>query len=156
MKLHLVRHGNAEKESRSGHDFDRSLSKKGVNQTLNLGLYLNPKIDDCEVWCSGAVRTRETLKSISKACPLHQPRYLRDLYLCSKQALLHHIWKREYNKDLLIVGHNFGVSDLLSYFVSDIIELRTAEYYCIDFGDLTSTEIFQGTGVITDQYYPQV
>ena len=50
MKLHLVRHGNAEDTSKNGQDFDRSLSKKGINQTLNLGVYLNPKIDGCEVW----------------------------------------------------------------------------------------------------------
>ncbi|MDG1147222.1 MAG: phosphoglycerate mutase family protein [Crocinitomicaceae bacterium] len=156
MKLHLIRHGNAENESQSGHDFDRSLSTKGVNQTLNLGIYLNLKINDCEVWCSGAVRTRETLKSISKSYSNLQPIYFRDLYLCSKQDLLHHIWKRQSNEDLLIVGHNFGISDLLSYFVDDLIEMETADYYCIDFGGLTSEETFQGTGVITDQYHPQV
>lgn len=156
MKIHLVRHGKAERESKSGHDFDRSLNKKGIAQTLNLGVYLKSNIDTVELWCSDSVRTRETLESISKACVFSQPKYLIDIYLCSKQDLLHHIWKRKSNDDLLIIGHNFGISDLLSYFVDDSIEMSTSEYYCIDFGDLVSSETSKSTGVIVDQYRPQV
>jgi phosphohistidine phosphatase SixA len=130
------------------------LSKKGITQTLNLGVYLKSKIDTVEIWCSDAIRTRETLDSISKACAYSQPKYLIDIYLCTKNDLLHHIWKRKSNDDLLIIGHNFGISDLLSYFVNYSIEMSTSEYYCIDFGFLASSEISKSTGIIVDQYHP--
>jgi len=156
MKLHLVRHGDAEITSKSGKDFDRLLSERGLKQTQGLGLYLKNKITNSEFWCSDAARTRETLASIANTCPIHRPMYLKSLYLCSKQDLLHHIWKRESSKDLLIVGHNFGISDLLSYFVDDSIEMQTAEYYCIDFKELASNETFQGTGIIADHFHLQV
>lgn len=156
MKLHLVRHGKAERESKSGHDFDRSLNTKGIAQTTALGTYLASKIGELEVWCSDAARTRETFESISKSCNLQPPKYFVDLYLCSKLDLLAHLWKRESNEDLIIIGHNFGISDLLSYLVEDNIEMRTSEYYCLDFGTLASNETSQGTGIIIDQYRPQV
>ena len=156
MKLHLVRHGKAERESKSGHDFDRSLNDKGIAQTISLGKYLAPKIGELEVWCSDAARTRETLSSILRSCKFQSPKYFVDLYLCSKQDLLTHLWHRQSNEDLVIIGHNFGISDLLSYFVEDNIEMRTSEYYCIDFGELASNETSQGTGIVIDQYRPQV
>ena len=156
MKLHLIRHGKAERESQSGHDFDRSLNDKGIAQTINLGQYLEKKIGFIEVWCSDAARTRETLESILKSCKLQDPKYFIDLYLCSKSDFLQHLWRRKSNEDLVIVGHNFGISDLLSYFVEDSIEMRTSEYYCIDFGDLASNETSQGTGTIIDQCRPEV
>lgn len=156
MKLHLVRHGKAERESRSGHDFDRALSDKGIAQTMDLGKYLASKVGELEVWCSDAARTRETLESISKSCKLQSPKYFVDLYLCPKQDLLAHLWKRESKEDLIIIGHNFGISDLLGYFVEGSVEMRTSEYYCIDFGELASNETSQDTGIITDQYRPQV
>jgi phosphohistidine phosphatase len=156
MKLHLIRHGKAERESQSGRDFDRSLSDKGLAQTIDLGQYLKKHIGALEVWCSDAARTRETLNSILNSCKLQEPKYFIDLYLCSKSDFLQHLWRRKSNEDLIIVGHNFGISDLLNYFVEDSIEMRTSEYYCIDFGDLASNETSQGTGVIADQYRPQV
>ncbi len=67
MKLHLIRHGKAEQGTIETTDINRKLSAKGIKQTTQLGNYLT-KLNDIEVWCSDAIRTRETLFSIQKSC----------------------------------------------------------------------------------------
>ena len=155
MKLHLIRHGKAENGSAETNDFNRKLTSKGIKQTTELGIYLT-KLNNTEVWCSDAIRTRETLDSLQKSCHFTDVKHFIDLYLCSKDDLLAHLWKRNSFDDLIIVGHNFGISDLLSYFTEERLEMRTSEYYCLDFGELASNETSQGTGTIVDQYRPQV
>lgn len=155
MKLHLIRHGKAENGSLDMHDFDRKLAPKGIKQTIELGKHL-AKHKGLEVWCSDALRTRETLLSLQKSCQFSEVKHFIDLYLCSQEDMLAHLWKRTSNDDLVIVGHNFGISDLLSYFTEEMLEMRTSEYYCLDFGDLSSNETSKGTAIIIDQYRPQV
>ncbi|MCH2231274.1 MAG: histidine phosphatase family protein [Crocinitomicaceae bacterium] len=155
MKLHLIRHGKAEQGTIETTDINRKLSTKGIKQTTQLGNYLT-KLNDIEVWCSDAIRTRETLFSIQKSCQFSNVNYFFDLYLCSKVDLLSLLWKRKSEEDLIIIGHNFGISDLLSYFADTPLEMRTSEYYCLDFGNLARNETSQGTGSIVDYYRPQV
>jgi len=152
MKIHLIRHAKTLQPEFNERDFDRHLMEKGKRQAIALGDYLNSKGVSCEVWCSESVRTKETLELIKEKCNLPDTIYLLDLYLCSKSTFLEKLWKDKSNEDLIIVGHNFGISDLAIYFLDDEIELRTGEYICIDFGNYARNETSNGLGKLSDRW----
>lgn len=156
MKLHLLRHGKTSQQSDSGRDYDRKLNDKGLAQCKMLGEYLAKKKIDCETWCSAAKRTRATFSNVTKDIELNKVVMREDLYLCSRKVLLEALWEHSGNDDLLIIGHNFGISDLATYLTDVRIELRTGGYICIDFNDFRWEEVSRGLGIISDQYRPKV
>ena len=153
MKLHLIRHAQAQFPE-GGLDIERFLSDKGRGQARQLADFLSSKDLPNEVWCSAAQRTKETLSFIEKEHSFPVRIELNELYLCSKDLFLKKIWGSDLQKDLLIVGHNFGVSELVNYFTGELLLMDTAEYICIDFGDLSLNESSKETGVIVDRFIP--
>ncbi len=156
MKIHLLRHAKTSPTSSSGKDIDRPLSTKGISQSNLMGDYLK-KIDSIdEVWCSSAVRTRETLEIVKYHRSYNRVNIKDDLYLCSRDQFLEILWASEDENELMIIGHNFGISDLATYFTDTQLEMRTSEYYCIEFDGLKLKETSRGTGVIVDHYRPRI
>ena len=151
MKLHLIRHAKAEKPSGQS-DISRNLAEKGIKQSIGLSEYLKDKLSNTIVWCSDANRTRETLKYISKNNDFNSIHYKIDLYLCSKETMLEQIWNTSADKDIVIIGHNFGISDLANYFTKELLLMQTGSYICIDFGNLMLKESSINTGRIVDQF----
>ena len=154
MRLHILRHGKTDPNSPTGKDFDRPLLPKGIKQCEAMRAYLE-HLNVETIWCSSAVRTTMTADLVVHS---NQPKpdVHKELYLASKQDLLKRMWSHKGGGDLLIVGHNFGISDLASYFTDERIELRTSEYVCIEFDYESWMETSVGTGTILDQYRPKV
>lgn len=154
MKLYLIRHGKAEKSSESGRDFDRALAERGHKQSEDLGDYLSNTAfaSDLIVWSSDALRTKETLASIRHGVKLPKATYSKELYLCSQDNLIQKIWSLDHNIDLMIIGHNFGISELAEYFTDEYNELRTGEYVCIEFDLGSWEESSRATGTIIDRF----
>ena len=155
MKLHILRHAKTNDFSDTSKDIDRKLLPEGIKQATNLRSYFS-KIQDIETtWCSEARRTRQTCEIVlSETHP--KPVFHLDLYLASKQTILQKLWTFQSKGDLLIIGHNFGISDLINYFTEENIELETGEYVCIEFNCSSWTETSMGTGTILDRYRPHV
>ena len=103
-----------------------------------------------------AKRTRQTLKHIQSQVSLGQIQFRNDLYLSSYRDYLALLWQLDSTNEVLIVGHNFGISDLAGYLLDDNIELRTCEYLCIVFEVEQWLHTSRGTGTITDRYRPSV
>ena len=156
MKLHLLRHGKTQQQSSTGRDYDRELNQKGVVQCQLLSDYFKKMNLQCETWCSTAKRTRQTLTHATKGLDLSKIVMRDDFYLCSRQTLLEALWEQAGSDDLLIIGHNYGISDLATYLLDEHVELRTGGYICIDFGDFRWEEVSRGLGTIADQYRPEV
>lgn len=152
MKLHLIRHAKTLQPEMNERDFDRHLMEKGKRQAKALGIYLSERLVSSEVWCSDAVRTRETLTILEEKCKFLTVTYMNDLYLCSAKTFLSKLWIDNSGEDLVIVGHNFGISDLAAYFLEEDIELRTGEYICIDFGNYKRSETSKGLGKLYDRW----
>lgn len=152
MKLHLIRHAKTLQPEINERDFDRHLMEKGKRQAKALAKYLDEHSISCEVWCSEAVRTRETLTLLQEKCKFSSVTYMNDLYLCSAKTFLEKLWRDNSVEDLIIVGHNFGISDLASYFLEEDNELRTGEYICIDFGNHSRNETSKGLGKMVDRW----
>ncbi|MCR9171772.1 MAG: histidine phosphatase family protein [bacterium] len=153
LQLHLLRHAKTEQMSPTGRDFDRPLMKKGLLQRDDLKHFFKSITNIDHVWCSSAQRTRETLEALEG---LPQPTFYDELYLCSHKDMLKMLWESKLDGNILIVGHNFGISDLVSYFCDSDIELRTGQYACITFDTNSWAETFGGTGTIAQLYRPEV
>ncbi len=148
LQLHLIRHGKTERSSASGKDFDRCLIPLGKEQSYSVGQVLQ-NVGRPVVFCSSAMRTRQTLDEIRRVRQLPDALYLDQLYLCDTDTYLDLIWKQNETSELLFVGHNFGISDLVAYLTDSAIELRTGEYVVIEFDAEKWNEVSAGTGILT-------
>jgi len=131
VNLYIIRHAKTEKIATSGNDFDRQLSEKGRLQSQKLNEILATfDLKNVEIWCSDAARTKETLSYIDKHFPSTNIEFKNELYLASAKTILDLIWNSDSNRDLLIIGHNEGISELAAYFISDVefMHVRTATF----------------------------
>jgi len=157
MKIHLIRHAKTSPSTLYVNDFDRKLLPKGVVQANVLGSYLNTKgIKPLSTWCSSAIRTKETLSILQHVNSMGEISLLNDLYLCDREIYLKKIWELNHGKELMIIGHNDGISEFASYLTGESIAMRTSDYYCIEFESKTWNEVSIGTGRIIDHFHPSV
>lgn len=157
MKLHLIRHAKTEPIAASGKDFDRALLPKGIVQANALGVYLEMNVKgENEVFCSSAKRTRQTFNVLENYLKSSKKTFSDDLYLCDREQFLVLLWKLNNKKDLIIIGHNEGISELASYLIDEYIHLKTCAYICLEFKVDSWKEISIGMATLHDQYRPQV
>lgn len=156
MQLHLLRHAKTKQESPTGKDYDRSLMERGWHQCAELNTFLSTQnFSQAKVICSGAKRTRETLAGIEQNFDSHQVEFRDELYLCSLEEYLKTIWSQSGSRDLFLIGHNFGISDLANYFLDTYLEMKTAEYICIEFPFDDWNASFQSTGTLKNRFRPE-
>jgi len=119
--LILMRHA---KSDWNGHcaDIDRPLNERGKKDALRMGHYLNERglIPDRMV-VSAAQRTQETAEQLLTSLPVEEKNIIIDkqLYLADRETLCEMIelYALE-NQRLLILAHNPGMDDLVSYLSS--------------------------------------
>ena len=153
MLLFLIRHAAAQNNSKTGKDFDRSLTKKGVMQAQKLGDYISSlNVIMQHVYVSTSQRTRETAKYALHS--ISNIKYENSLYLPDSKELLKFINDLEINGNLLILGHNEGISSLASYLTNQYVGLSTANSVIIEFDCENSHEISGETGRLIDFFSP--
>ncbi len=157
MTLYLIRHANTEKTATSGNDFDRKLAEKGHLQSEKLNEFV-AKFDfsNVDIWCSDAIRTKQTLSLIDEHFPSQNIEFKNELYLALSQEIRNLIWNTDSNRDLLIIGHNEGISDIASYFLGEDIHLKTATFIQISFEAKSRQEWSADLGKIQTIFRPQV
>lgn len=157
MKLHLLRHAKTQVIQPNQSDFDRSLLPKGEEQARMIGIYLNEKLSrKITVFCSLSVRTRQTATIVQQYFEFRDIRFEQKLYLADLNAMLDFIWSLDQKEDILIIGHNEGISELASYFTDSYVGLQTAGYVCIEFDASSWKETSTGTGRLVDAFRPDV
>lgn len=157
MKIHLIRHAKTAQNSETGFDFDRKLLPKGIVQANVLASYLlTHEVKPVCVFCSDAVRTKETMEILQHTNQIKEIHYSNDFYLCEREIYLKTIWNLKHGKDLLFLGHNDGLSEFASYLTETFVSLKTGEYMCINFTTDKWNEVSRGTGTILDQFRPTV
>ena len=153
MLLFLIRHASAKNNSKTGKDFDRSLTKEGVMQAQKLGHYISSlNVVMQHVYVSSSQRTRETAKYALNS--FSNIKYENSLYLPDCKELLKFINDLKINGNLLILGHNEGISSLASYLTNQYVGLRTANGVIIEFDCENSNEISGETGRLIDFFSP--
>ena len=130
MNLYLLRHAKSSWESYRD-DHERVLSNRGRKDARTLGEYLCKNIINFEnTLCSSSFRTRETISIINKVSPysIDEINYLDSLYHASSNKIKE-IIQNHTNKSLLIVGHNPGISELISELLkSNFIDYPTCVF----------------------------
>jgi phosphohistidine phosphatase len=153
MNLHLIRHAKTEKESDNGGDFSRGLLPRGISQCADLKKNIfKQKIKQPTVWCSSAIRTNQTWQLISDCL---QPCHFEnrpELYLCNKEIYLQLIWANNRTQDIVIIGHNFGISDLAEYLLDEPYQMKTSEYLCLEMEIDSWVEASKGLAVLKSHF----
>lgn len=149
-KIIFIRHGKAKSESKTDKDFDRKLATKGIIQSNIIGHLLkekNTKID-C-IYSSDSHRTKETIQTISliNQFPLDQISWKPELYLANLNSLIKHCFQLDNKFDnVIICGHNIGLTECLNYFLDGDYELTTCGTAMVSFNTSKWEEISFGTG----------
>lgn len=115
--LYLLRHGEAEMAFGRQEDFNRQLTSNGIAQLKRLGkiLALNATSFD-QVLSSSARRTMMTTDLINEFVPTSKIIFEEGLYEAFTEHILNYINQVDKNIDnLLLVGHNPGISAMASY-----------------------------------------
>lgn len=166
-RVYLLRHAQA-KSAESGSDFDRPLTDKGLEDAQALGIFMasadyRPDI----VYCSGAVRTRETCQAVIEGFEDNAPAVdFRDsIYDASRGQLLNMLQSsNEKLSSIMIIGHNPTIhmlSGLLSASGPESLLNRLSSGYepatlsVIDFDVEKWEEINPDEGQLTNYTNPQ-
>lgn len=156
MILHLLRHSKTNQVSSSGLDFDRELLDIGKEQARMMAEHFKDmQITSTSIFCSSSIRTVETLAIIQDEINFSEIIYLADLYLASEAALLQFLWEKD-AEDIMIVGHNEGLSDLASYCMGAEIHLKTCSYIKINISVPNWQEAIAAKGQMLDFYRPLI
>ncbi len=113
----MLRHAKSDWDSGAGGDFDRPLSQRGREDAPRMGKWMAgagviPEL----VLCSPALRTRQTLAAVNNELAVGHIVYEHDIYGASTGMLLGLV--ERYSPrcgNLMITGHNPGLSDLLRF-----------------------------------------
>jgi phosphohistidine phosphatase len=157
VKLHLLRHAKTEKFSSSGKDFDRKLMEKGIRQSTEMFKFLETKsFENTNLYCSAAQRTKETFNLVCSTMKFNQVSFHKELYLAGLEELLQFIWNLKSQKDIFIIGHNEGLSELASYLSGSFIHLKTCGYIQLEFECESSEEMSKDCGILRESFRPEV
>ena len=119
-RLTLFRHGHAESPDAWAEDFERPLTRRGVQEVRDMAARLKRagRVPDI-VLVSPAERTWSTGRIIAEICELDEPqiRCERSLYLATADAVWQAVSRQKPGAaHVLVCGHNPSLSDLAGRF----------------------------------------
>lgn len=124
MNLFILRHGKAVDNSQGLKDYDRKLSESGILQAVKIADFLKNKNID-QIISSAAPRAFETASIVDQIVKADYFDEDNDLYLADSQTIKSKISIAAHEKNVLYVGHNFGISDLASELSGQDISMST-------------------------------
>lgn len=137
--LYLVRHAKAEEYTFVKNDFDRVLIKKGIVKAERIASELNhilPKDKSkFRILTSTAARTLETCEVFAKIIGIDKAQIVstKNMYLTPYQNLIKIISNiPDEIEHLMLIGHNYELSDLCNYLCDSHIILKTSETAIIE------------------------
>ena len=148
--LYLLRHSDA--VNSADNDYNRKLSHLGKDKAHHFSTKFSAEFSFDLVLCSSANRTKETLNLLE----LKQTEILfyDSLYLAEKEMLLAEIEKVPVRiTNLLIIGHNNGLSDLARYLTGSNIHLSTCQMIQIQLETNAWNLLGQETGRIVRNFF---
>ncbi len=122
-KLIIMRHAKSDWSADAPSDFDRPLTKRGINSAVKMGTWLNAHkhIPD-RIVSSPAVRAKMTADIVSKQFGKSKPAIQCDerIYDAGLDTLLNVIESHAKRaRIVLLIGHNPGLDMLLDYLSSE-------------------------------------
>lgn len=157
IKLFILRHGKAVRPEAADDDYKRQLNVKGNAQVNQVGYILkNEGIQIDQVITSGAKRALQTAEIANHY--LQTTNFIVDdrLYLTSHSNIIKILGERASSSSVLLVGHNFGLSDAVNYLTGDNLLLSTSMLVQINFNFDNWNLLSNSTGEIVRTIQPKV
>jgi phosphohistidine phosphatase len=136
-RLLLLRHAKSSWDHPGLADFDRPLNERGLRAAPLMGRFLlRRKIRPDLVLSSPAERARSTAALVSEAAELDAPtRYDERIYEATAERLLEVVSQTEDGvEELLLVGHNPGMEELIELLAGERPGMPTAALARINLG----------------------
>lgn len=125
-RLTLVRHAKSSWSNPDLFDFDRPLNKRGMKDAPMMGRYLADQgfLFDL-LLVSPAIRARMTAEALVDQLDIdhEQLTFNPDIYQATVRDLLELLWDiADIHKNVLLIGHNPGITDLANFLVAGRLE----------------------------------
>ena len=118
-ELFILRHAKSDWHSGATQDSQRPLNKRGRKDAPRIASWMREHyLYPGWVYCSTAVRARETLSAVAQELELQAERiqFLDDMYLADLATLLQILRDIPAEHDsVMLVGHNPGLDELVGY-----------------------------------------
>jgi phosphohistidine phosphatase len=157
--LYLIRHAKSSWSDAGLDDFDRPLNERGKRDAPFMAQVMRSRGDMPELLLSStAKRAKQTAAAFYEVFSGEDPDLELEgrLYLASVGDLLRIINDVEDRYDkIAIIGHNPGISQLVSYLSQEELEMPTTSVVRIDFGANSWQEVAGNTGSFRWLDYPK-
>lgn len=153
MRLYLLRHAHPLAAATHQPDFERELSPSGLRQLPKIAgdiIKRTNSFSNLVIYSSTARRTRQTVQGVIGNISGIKVKYLHELYLPKREQLLDFVNNLSTSKDILLVGHNPGLSQLASYYSGEQISLSPGDLITLDFSVTHSDGFSKDTAVIIE------
>lgn len=129
-RLFLLRHSDAEAIGNKK-DFDRDLTIEGKKKVVQTGQMLRELYSFGQVWYSSSRRTQQTMETLQLSCK--KTFSTDELYLVEANEILKLVgeFSNQY-REILIIGHNNGLSEFASFLTNEDIMLSPCEFIEIE------------------------
>ncbi len=136
--LYLVRHGKAEEHTFTKKDSERDLIQHGIARSASIAETLKQRLlpidEKTLIISSTANRAAQTAKIFAEmlAYPAENIQWEPRIYEAHYLLILKCINDISANYDqVLVFGHNPGLSDLVEYVANEFVNLKTAHVACL-------------------------
>ena len=157
-KLWVIRHAKSDWNVSSQSDFERPLNKRGILSANFMGEFLrNNTVTPELILCSPAKRTSTTAKLLlEKIGGNNEITFIESMYASHYSNLVDIVQNTDKKiKNIMLIGHNPGVSNLITYFTGEDRFMKTCTVAEIRF-DLDEWQFcIQNTGLLADFNYPK-
>lgn len=130
----LMRHAKSEASAFLKSDFERKIIERGISDVTKISNYFLSKYEMPQlVLSSSAVRTKQTIQLFIKTSSINREiEYIEELYHAQASKMLDIINEKIVGYDsVLVVGHNFGISQLANILSSSGAEEMSTSSICI-------------------------
>lgn len=122
-ELYILRHAKSDWESGVASDFERPLAKRGEKDAPAMGKWMRKQhLQTDYIISSPAERAKQTIHAVAKELDIARKNihFNENIYLASVDTLLKELGHcPAHAKNVLLVGHNPGLDDLLQYLVPE-------------------------------------
>ena len=158
--LYLIRHAKANWKKPKETDFERDLSKEGVQEISSIANKLTAlSFKPEQIVCSSAKRTRETAELICSKIkhPIQDVKFDSSIYESSLSNLISLINSLpNSHNEIAIIGHNPSITHLSNYLTANLLgNIPTCSVIKIELEINAWNEIIEGIGIQKYFIYPQ-
>lgn len=132
-KLFLMRHAKSSWGDASLADFDRPLNERGLRAAPLMGRHLRERRAAPDlILCSPAARARRTAELAAEAAEFRAPlRFDERIYEATAARLAEVVAEASDDDEILLVGHNPGMEELLELLTGESRRMPTAAVACV-------------------------